>query len=245
MFHQTQSIPDPFALNFEDIWSEFYKVVGLADDTHSRIQSLRKIMWDKGNDSFFQSLGYTVDLFMNTGYNCYLYLFNIWILFNVSDPFELLGSVIFFEFLINLDEEIVETKWWDDGKRFLKTGIVSCIMQNTIRRDITDTCEKYLEKMGKTMSPTEIDQVRNLLNQEGLWGSPDFLHGQEMEGEMLLTISERVERLRQAESKKTLRDRYDDSSSAKPAVHFGFMSSERPLFERHHDLRSWYQWEVV
>ena len=203
-------------------------------------------MWDKGNDSVAQSLGYTVDLFMNTGYNCYLYLFNIWILFNVSDPFELLGSVIFFEFLINLDEEIAETQWWDNGNRFLKSGIISCIMQNTIRRDYVSSCEEYLEHMGKTLSDTELAETRRRLKNEGLYDSPDFLHGTETEGEMLLTVSERVERLRQSDSKKTLRDKYDEQSATKPQVYFsGFMSTEWPLFERHRDLRSWYQWEIV
>lgn len=119
-------------------------------------------------------------------------------------------------------------------------------MQNTIRRDTIATCDHYLEKMGKAMSPSEITHVRNILNREGLWESPDFLQGTEREGELLMTISERVERLRQSESKKTLRDKYDERAASKPEVYFaGFLSSERPLFERHSDLRSWYQWEVV
>ena len=70
-------------------------------------------------------------------------------------------------------------------------------MQNTIRRDTITTCDHYLEKMGKAMSPSEIVEVRNVLNREGLWESPDFLQGTEREGEILMTISERVERLRE------------------------------------------------
>jgi hypothetical protein len=130
-------------------------VAGISESVNSRIQSLRKIVWDNGNDSLAQSLGYTGDLFMNTGYKCYLYIFNMFILYNVSDPFEILGSVIIFEFLFDLDEDIASTPWWDEGKRFLKAGVVEMIMQSTIRREYTTTRLSYMNNLGVTLTERE------------------------------------------------------------------------------------------
>ena len=51
-----------------DVWSSFNTVVGISDEVYSRLQSLRKIVFDNGNDSTAQSLGYIADIFINTGY---------------------------------------------------------------------------------------------------------------------------------------------------------------------------------
>jgi hypothetical protein len=181
---------------------------------------------------------------MNTGYICVLYLFNIWILFNVSDPFELLGSVIFFEFLFDLDEEIASTSWWDRNKRLLKAGIISTIMQNTIRRSILLDSETYLGKMGFTLSKAELDLVRRRFDETGLPKDRDFLHGAESEEGHLLTVAERLHRLRSIESKATLPDEYTEPPQHSKLYIF-FFHSPGALFERHEDLRAWSQWEIL
>ena len=152
-----------------DTASDFHEITGLASSTVSRVQSLRTILWENGNDSFYQSLGYTTDLFMNTGYICYLYIFNIWILFNVSDPFELLGSVIFFEFLFGLDEEIADSRWWDTrGKRFLRAGVVGCIIQNTIRRERCQSSDVYLNKFSALYSDADKQLLKKRMEDRGI-----------------------------------------------------------------------------
>lgn len=181
---------------------------------------------------------------MNTGYICLLHLFNIWILYNVSDPFELLGSVIFFEFLFNLDEEIARTSWWDGSKRLLKAGIISTIMQNTIRRSILLDSETYLRKMAFTLTKDELEVVRHRFDESGLPKDRDFLHGVENEEGHLLTVAERVDRLRSIESKATLPDEYTDRQRPGNVYSF-FFNSPGLLFERHEDLRAWSQWEIL
>jgi len=237
------------------------------------IQSLRKICWDNGNDSFGQSIGYTVDLFMNTGtlaigglpivlpvllgvqfltllyagYICYLYIFNMWILYNVSDPFEILGSVIIFEFLFDLDEEIAQTGWWDEGHRFLKAGVVGNILQNTIRREYTATRDVYLEKLGTTLSAEEKAETVMRFDAVGLPKDSDFLSGVEDASEIrLLTIEERIHNLRYAESKASFPDD-DDLYEEKPEVYFSRFSGpwDCAIFERHQFLRKWSSWEKL
>lgn len=273
-----------------DTASDFHEVTGLASSTLSRIQSLRVILWENGNDSVYQSLGYTCDLFMNTGYICYLYMFNVWILFNVSDPFELLGSVIFFEFLFDLDEEIAGSRWWDTrSKRYLKAGVVGTILQNSIRGERCQSTDAYLSKFTALYSDSERELVKKRMEDRVLvnnsaanagndacctccgwdifswlccgWGSeggaggccccrkakPTFLKKQADEESELLTVTERVERIRRRES-----NAFQINRKPKP-VRFsgafaqirGLYSRECPIFERHRDLRAWSQWEEL
>lgn len=182
---------------------------------------------------------------MNTGYLCILNLFNIFILFKISDPFEILGSVIFFEFLFDIDEEVASASWWDHRQRYLKTGLISTVLSNTIREDCLSNSKSYLDKMCATMTEAERQEVEKKFAAAQLPKDYDFLHGTESkDGHFLLTVAERVERLRQIESKAVLSDEFDESE--KPQVSFrGFLSSEFTLFERHADRRCWSQWEVV
>eukprot|EP00934_Nitzschia_sp_Nitz4_P006971 Nitzschia sp. Nitz4//scaffold174_size87051//69494//71894//NITZ4_005120-RA/size87051-snap-gene-0.116-mRNA-1//-1//CDS//3329538905//6961//frame0 len=229
-----------------DLWSNFRRVAGLTDNVSSRIQSLRRITWDTGNDSFAQSLGYTIDMFMNTGYVCYLYMFNIWILFNVSDPFELLGSVIIFEFLFDLDEEIAGAPWWDGENRFLKAGIISIIIQNTIRRDSVEHTEAYFDMLGETLTPQEREEAQENLRQAGIPEDFCFLYGTEdEEGGALSTVSERVERLRNLESKASLSGTKVSDESNWWEQFLDPLAWDQTVFEAHQDLRAWSQWEIL
>lgn len=146
---------------------------------------------------------------MNTGYINYLYIFNIWILYNVSDPFELLGSVIFFEFLFGLDEEIASSRWWDTRtKRFIRAGVVQIIMQISIQREYCQSRTKYFDKFSAHYTAEERQRLDNSFVNTGL-DEIGFLQRDDKiccgnrngpdEQSKLLTTKERVERLRRNE----------------------------------------------
>lgn len=177
---------------------------------------------------------------MNVGYICLLYLFNMWILFNVSDPFELLGSVIFFQFLFDLDEEIAQSSWWDKNKRYLRAGILSNILQNTIQKSFFADSETYLRNMGASLTKDELDLVRHRFKEAGLPTDRDFVHGSESDEGHLLTVAERVERLRRIESKATLPDEYIERSKERKTCTW-----QQSIFKRHEDLHCWSQLEVL
>ena len=182
---------------------------------------------------------------MNTGYICLLYMFNIWILYNVSDPFELLGSLIFFEFLFNLDEEIAESSWWDGDKRLLRAGIVSVILQNTIRRSTLVDADTYLKEMGKTLSHVDLEVVKYQLHSSGIPQDRDFLHGTETDEGRLLTVTERVDRLRGIESTNALDSEGRDASTNAISFLSNLFETRNDIFDRHSDMRAWSQWEIV
>ncbi|CAJ1954615.1 unnamed protein product [Cylindrotheca closterium] len=228
-----------------DVWANFRRVVGISEEVYSKIQSLRKNVWDNGNDSFAQSLGFTFDQFMNTGYICYLYLFNMWILFNVTDPFEILGSVIFFEFLFDLDEELANSIWFDRGSRFLKAGLVGLILQQTVQQENSHTRDTYMEKVFKesSMTKSEMKGLMKRCEDAKIPDGPAFLGTNEPDETIqLLVMEERVTQLRSMDSKTSVK-RIDET---KPRVYFsGFFASDSPMFERHAKLRAWTQWEKL
>ena len=51
-----------------DTYSKFFHVVGAADSVFSRLLSLRRIAWNQGDDTFFQMIGFKLDVYMNTMY---------------------------------------------------------------------------------------------------------------------------------------------------------------------------------
>ena len=234
------------ALNvcFENHTDNFLHIAGISDSVVSRIQSLRKIVWDHANDSLAQSLGYTVDLFMNTGYLCALYIFNVFILFNVSDPFEILGSVIFFEFLFDLDEEIAASSWYDDEKRFIKAGVVEMCMQTNIRRERMRTKKTWTDWLDQTLAEAEKEVVKKRLDEVNLPDDETFLLGEEDDEEIeLLTIAERVERLRNSDSRSLVKG--GNNLQDKEKVYFSLICNDSALFERHKDLYAWSHWEEL
>jgi hypothetical protein len=156
-----------------------------------------------------------------------------------------LGSLIFFEFLFNLDEEIAQSSWWDGNKRLLRAGIVSIILQNTIRRSTLVDIDTYLQVMGKTLSRVDLEYVKYQFQNSGIPQDRDFLHGTESEEGQLLTVTERVDRLRGMESMNALSTEDRENSSTTRHFLSALCDNRNDIFDRHSDLRAWSQWEIV
>jgi hypothetical protein len=143
----------------------------------------------------------------------------------------LLGSVIFFEFLVDLDEEIAQSEWWDAGKRFLKAGCIGCIMQKTIEQEHTYTRATYLEKYDTLLSESVVEEISAKMDGAGLPSGSAFLGCSEADERMdLLTIAERVTQMRNMDSKASVANLLEE----KPRVFFGgAIGSDSAIFQRH------------
>jgi len=96
-FYMFKVVPDTFV--------SFYNTAGTADTTYSRLMSLRKQVWDQGDDRMLQMMGYKMDLYMNTAFECLLYLFNLFIIFNTNDILDVILNALAIEFVHQLDED--------------------------------------------------------------------------------------------------------------------------------------------
>ena len=154
----------------------------------------------------------------------------MWILFRITDPFDILGSVIFFEFLFDLDEELASSIWFDRGQRFLKAGLVGLIVQQTVQQDYTNTRDLYLEKVAREMymSDEELDALYKRCDAAKIPADKKFLGRNEPDETIqLLVMEERVSQLRSMDCKTSVQNVVD----VKPRIYFsGFFGTDRPLF---------------
>jgi len=228
-----------------DLDYNFRRIICGSDSAYSRILNIRKRIWEDGNDNFPQSIGYVFDLFMNTGYVCVLYIYNMYILFNTIDAFNILSSVVVFELLLNLDEEIAASSWWDDGGRWMKAGIIEMILQQTIRREYNHSWDQYFSHFSQSLTKAQRQQVQERFVSAG-FTEITFLVGSESHDTItLLTIGERIEqkRWREAEEEGIA----DSSQLDKQDVYFGGLLTYgiAAVFQKHQNYRAWLQWEQL
>jgi hypothetical protein len=228
-----------------DLHSNFRRVVCGSGSTYSRILRMREQIWEVGNDNLAQSIGYVFDLFMNTGYVCILYIYNMFVLFNSGDAFDILGSVIIFELLFNLDEAIAAAPWWDEGGRWMKAGIIEMILQATIRRECAHSWNEYVAQFSTFLTHTERQKVEERFESVGFVANTFLVGSESNETINLLTIGERIEwnRWQEALSKGVVKS----PQLEKQDVYFGGMLSYgiSAVFQKHEHYRPWSQWEQI
>ena len=97
-----------------------------------KLNNLRELVWEEGQDTLWQKLGLCLDRWMNTVYQCVLYTINLYMLYNtdITDFADILYNSLAIEFIQELDEAYVSSSWYDRGYRYLKAGLV----EMTIRR---------------------------------------------------------------------------------------------------------------
>ena len=100
-FYFFKVVPDTFV--------SFYNTAGTADTTYSRIMSMRKMVWDQGDDYVGQMLGYKFDLYMNTAFECFLYMLNLFIIYNTNDILDVILNALAIEF-------VHQVSWWSAWK---------------------------------------------------------------------------------------------------------------------------------
>jgi hypothetical protein len=115
-----------------DTFLSFFNTAGTADSTYSRLMSLRKTIWDQGDDRWLQMVGFKMDLYMNTAFECILYLFNLFIIFNTNEILDVILNALAIEFVHQLDEEFRHSEWWDSGNRYMMAGAVELVIQSTL-----------------------------------------------------------------------------------------------------------------
>jgi len=121
----------------------FYEVEGGADTVYSRLLSLRRELWVQGDDSITQMIGFKLDIFMSTAYECALSMLNIAVIRSTYDTMEIILNALAFTFIALIDQEIVKSAWWDPKNRWLVPYLVCYDL--TLSHTITSHYQKYYE----------------------------------------------------------------------------------------------------
>lgn len=154
-----------------DSFYSFFNTAGSNDTPYSRLNSLRKIVWDQGDDTVGQMVGYKAQLYMNTAYIVVLYSIMLFILFNTNDVIEIILNALAIEFIHQIDEEISLADWFDAGDRWITGGAIELTIRANIRLDYLSTpsklCKYYgidKEKLKEALGTNVTGQSHSLKN---------------------------------------------------------------------------------
>mmetsp|Transcript_25912 Transcript_25912/g.59668 ORF Transcript_25912/g.59668 Transcript_25912/m.59668 type:complete len:584 (-) Transcript_25912:54-1805(-) len=134
-YYLTTTVPEAYY--------NLHNVVGNADTTYSRLNSLRRNLWMKGGDTLIQQCFYKLDTHMNTGYIVFLAMLNIYVLAKEGNPIDVVLNSLAFFFIARIDEDLCRTQWWDPKSRWISAGAVEVVIQNTLNVPCLSSHEKF------------------------------------------------------------------------------------------------------
>lgn len=230
-----------------DTFQRFYRVAGAYESTHSKINSLREVIWKQADDSLLQQIGYKFDRYMNTAFVCIVYMVLLFILFNTPNVLDIILNALAVEFLHEIDEKLADAEWWDGGNRWIRAGTQQLVIQGTLRLQILETVdrtcaefdidkERYKEALGDNYGPLKAPLVAQRDDQ-----SPEYLGKKER---LWYQFAEYAKKQGNDQAYKHFR---------KSILQFGMVEYflymlgvyRKGQYHRQIDYRSWSRWERV
>jgi len=231
---------------FPDSFTRFYDVEGAGDSVYSRLLSLRRQLWDQGDDTITQMIGYKTDVVMSIGYESMLSMFNVFLILNTDDALAVLLDALAFVFVAKIDEEIVNSSWWDPQSRWITAGTTEVIMARTIR---------LRSLASPSLFSTNFGVPRQLLidacgEDENLFKNTEVAKS-DADDVKYLTNEERVLHLfRDAAKERGNKNALDEYR--KPTKYFavmgpvfGYLGIATPVFMTFQSFRTWSRWTKV
>lgn len=114
---------------------ELFSSSGMSDEPVDKVNALRKILWDQGDDTVSMQVGFKVNKYANGFYVTLLMSIMLFILFLTDDIFEIILNALALEFVHSLDEELVEGDWYDPDGRWIRAGAVELVLRIVLRLD--------------------------------------------------------------------------------------------------------------
>ncbi|GMH47464.1 hypothetical protein TrRE_jg8826 [Triparma retinervis] len=139
ILYLTKVVPDQLV--------HFYYVAGNANVPYSKMMSLRASIHSKGEDMLGQVVGFNIDIFMNSAFKSIALLLNIYVLFGTEEIIDLILNCIALEFISEMDEQYIDSDWWDPDDRWLRAGCMELTLRKYIAtyelQDKAQVIEKF------------------------------------------------------------------------------------------------------
>ena len=110
-------------------WQLLVAKLGDSQSALSKLSSLRTSVWEQDEDTVPQKIGYKLDVWLNTGFVCLLFGWYMGIIFMTSDTLDIIFNALTIEFVHQLDEQVVNSSWFDPDFRLLKAGAVELVIR--------------------------------------------------------------------------------------------------------------------
>jgi hypothetical protein len=128
----------------------FYNVAGNANAPYSKMMSLRASIHSKGTDTLGQSLGFNIDIFMNSAFKSIALLLNIYVLFGTEEIIDLILNCIALEFISEMDEQYIDSDWYDPNQRWLRAGCIELTLRKYLATQELKDKAKVIEHFDLT-----------------------------------------------------------------------------------------------
>ena len=115
-----------------EVWDSFYETVGDKDNLNSRVNSLREISWQQGDDTIWMQLGFKLNRYLNAFYVALLNLILLFILFLTTTTIDVILNALALDFVSGFDEDIAKTDWYDPDRRFYRAAILETILRGEL-----------------------------------------------------------------------------------------------------------------
>lgn len=229
-----------------DTYSNFFNVAGSADTTYSRLLSLRRQLWLQGEDTLLQMIGYRLDMYLSTSYVIVLSMLNIFVILYEESAIEIVLNALAFAFIARIDEDLVQSNWYDPDRRWCTAGAINLVMQTSLK----------LRWLSSTALFSEHFQVPEEKLLEACGGDSSFLCNATVakEDSTNLTFMTNAEKMKYMCA--VTAERHGNINALneyrKPRVYFGMIEKLigkyiglRPIFERFTAFRTWSRWQKV
>jgi len=125
-----------------DLLYNFFASSGEGETSKERLNSLRKVIWDTGDDTLWMQIGYKINKYANGFYVAILMTIMLFILFLTDDIFSIILNALALEFVHNLDEELATGDWFDPGARYISAGVTELVIRSILNLDAFKHWEK-------------------------------------------------------------------------------------------------------
>jgi hypothetical protein len=127
---------------------EFYSSSGEDDTGSSKMDEVRRQIFEQGDDTPWMQFGYKLDIYANSVYICMIMTLMLFILFLTDDIFNIILNALALEFVGSLDEELSKGDWFDAGGRFVTAAATELLIRATLRLEWIEDASKFQTEYG-------------------------------------------------------------------------------------------------
>jgi len=124
---------------------ELYSTSGEDDTGSSKMDEVRRQVFEAGDDTLFMQIGYKLDVYANSVYVVILMSIMLFILFITDDIFSIILNALALEFVAGLDEELCSGDWYDPGGRYITAGAGEIMLRMVLQLEWMENPEKMRE----------------------------------------------------------------------------------------------------
>ncbi|KAH9255263.1 hypothetical protein BASA81_006703 [Batrachochytrium salamandrivorans] len=232
--------------NLPKVVLAYFDTMGEADTINSRVESLRTLVYYRGEATTGMRIGYRIERFMNSTYIALANTMMLFTLFLTDEASEIILNALAIEFVIMYAEEVVRMRWIDPYFRYLRAAATEMVTRYYLDPEVLSSPEKFCAEFDLPIEyyTMQLGHERSSASLcDSKQASLDKINPQYM------LPKDKVWALAKNVAKRN-HDRVAHRLFEKPIEKFDWVSRlvgirHQGLFNRWPNYRTWSKWELV